>query len=253
MPSMASVRKALKRLVEDVPGTSRQVAKSRRLAMEGEGSGSIFMWPAQAIAKKLKGKKGVDKALYEHLHRPLTNIDERAGKALSREFGAKKLFRQVDVMPSGRKIGGHNALIEHERHSATAPISKSVKVLAPLGAVLYASNLMDKKHKDEEKTAGETGKEVMLTKAAAALEWAGRYQTAEKLAFEMVERGDVPPFQTYGQFHEKVANLMERDLDVIREALDIGSPAADFGKVAEAKGLSQTTPEASFYHTLAGE
>jgi hypothetical protein len=207
----------------------------------------------QAIARKAMGKQKVNRALYNKLHRPLTNIDQKAGKLLEREFGTKKLFRQVDVLPTGRKIGGHRALIKHERHSATAPLSKAVKAVAPLAAVLYASQLMNKQAQDSSGDDSGTGKEGLLVKAAAALEWAGRRTEAEKLAFEMVEQGRIPSFQTYDQFHEKVASLMEKDLEVVREALDIESPAADFGKLAEDQGDNSGSLESNFFHTLVGE
>ncbi len=46
---------------------------------------------------------------------------------------------------------------------------------------------------------------------------------------------------------------MEKDLNVVQEAIEIDTPAADFGKLAEAQGPEGNTPEAAFYHTLAGE
>lgn len=219
--------------------------------MGGEGTGSFFFWPIQALARKISGKTKVNRAIYEKVHRPLLNIDQKTGKLLEREFGTKKLFRQVDVLPAGRKIKGQSALVKHERHSATAPLSKTVKAVAPIAAILYASQLMSKQGQD--KTAESTGKEHLLEKAAAALEWANRLQTAEKLAFSMVERGSIPPFQTYDQFHEKVAGLMEKDLAVVREAIEIDTPAADFGKLAEATGPSGNDAETTFFHTLAGD
>jgi len=220
--------------------------------MSGEGTGSIFAWPVQAIARKLKGKSKVDKALYEKLHRPLLNVDEKSGRLLEKEFGTKRLFRQVDVLPTGRKIGGQRALIEHERHSATAPLSKVVKAVTPLAAIMYASNLMSKQSQTKTADAQETtGKEALLNKAAAALEQVHVRQEAEKLAFEMVETGRIPPFQDFDQFEQKVASLMEKDIEVVREALQIESPAADFGKLAEANGPSGDTPEAAFFHRLA--
>lgn len=255
MPSRATTaRELLRRLTRDVPGTPKVVRHGRRAKMTGEGTGSIFLWPIQAIARKAKGKAKVDRALYEKLHRPLLNIDQKAGRQLEKEFGTKRLFRQVDVLPTGRKIKGQRALIEHERHSATAPLSKTVKAVTPLAAILYASNLMSKQSEDKTAEAQEvTGKEALLKQAADALEHAHIRQEAEKLAFEMVEQGRISPFQNFDQFQQKVASLMDKGIEIVREALDIESPAADFGKLAEAKGPSGSSPEAAFYHRLAGE
>jgi len=252
LPSrVTTARSLLRKLTRDVPGTPKIIQDARRLKMTGEGTGSIFLWPIQAIARKAKGKATVNKALYEKLHRPLLNIDQKAGRQLEKEFGTRKLFRQVDVLPSGRKIKGLNTLIKDERHSAFAPISKTVKAVSPLAAMMYASQLMSKQGQEDNPEG--TGKVALLEKAAAALEWAGRRQEAEKLAFEMVEQGRIQPFESFSRFQEKVASLMEKNLEAVREALDIDTNAADFGKLADVQGGQGNTPEEAFYHRLAGE
>lgn len=90
----------------------------------------------------------------------------------------------------------------------------------------------------------------LLKEAANALEVAHRRDSAVKLAFGMVERGKIQPFENHQEFTEKVASLMEKDLRVVEEALDMDAPMADFGKIASS-GPSPTGAADAFYHSLA--
>ena len=251
----ATMRDLLKRITKDSPETSKLVREGRRAAMKGEGGGSLFLWPALATAKKLKGKERVNRALYESYHRPLKNVDEKLGRLLERELGTKKMFRQVDLLPTRRTMGKakHRTRIEHETHSATAPISKAVKVVSPLAATLYVAEKLDKT--GGEKMADENGQRVedkdsLLKEAADALDIAQRRDEAVKLAFSMVERGKCPPFDSYSDFEEKVASLMQKDLRVVEEALDMDVEMSDFGKVASSGGVPSDATQA-FFHRLA--
>jgi hypothetical protein len=246
----ATARSFLHRLTSDAHGTSKLVREGRRLALKDEGTHSIFAWPVMALARKLKGKERVNHALYEHFHRPLKNLDEKGGRALAKIPGADKLFRQVDVLPTTRKMEGKHALIEHETHSATAPLSKAVKFVTPLAASMW---LADKTTGSEDKMASQTetqeNKDALLKEAADQLELAHRQREAEKLAFAMVERCKIPAFGSWNEFQEKVASIMQKDLKIIEEALNLDSQMADFGKVA-----AETVPgdaTAAFFHRLA--
>ena len=92
----------------------------------------------------------------------------------------------------------------------------------------------------------------LLKEAAHALEVAHQRDGAIKLAFDMVECGKIPPFETRAEYEEKVASIMEKDLRVVREALEMDAPMADFGKIASS-GPKPTDAAAAFYHTLADE
>lgn len=251
----ATMRDLAKRIAGDSPKTSKLVREGRRQSMKGEGAGSLFLWPALATAKKLKGKERVNRALYEKYHRPIKNIDEKLGRLLERELGTKKLFRQVDVLPTRRTMGKakHKTRIEHETHSATAPISKAVKVVSPLAATLYVAEKLDKtggeKMQDDNQQRVED-KDVLLKEAADALDSAQRRDEAVKLAFSMVERGKCSPFSNYDEFEVKVASLMQKDLRVVEEALDMDVDMHDFGKVASTGGAPQNAEQA-FFHRLA--
>jgi len=90
----------------------------------------------------------------------------------------------------------------------------------------------------------------LLNKVAHALEAAHQRDGAVKVAFEMVERGKIPAFESRAEFEEKVASLMEKDLRVVEEALEMDAPLADFGKIASS-GPAPIDPAAAFYHALA--
>ncbi len=252
--AIATARDLVRKLTAESKGTSRLVRESRREQARGEGMSSLFAWPLLAAMRKIKGKGAVNKALYAKYHRPLKNVDERLGRMLEREFGTKKLFRQVDVLPTRRTMGKgkHRVRIEHETTSATAPVSKAVKVIAPLAATLYVADKLDK-------TGGENmademhidDKDTLLKEAANALDAAQRRDAAIKLAFDMVERGKVPPFETATQFEEKVASLMTKDLKVVREALELDVDMPDFGKVASDGDAAPMDAASRFLHRLA--
>jgi len=90
----------------------------------------------------------------------------------------------------------------------------------------------------------------LFKEAAVALEVAHKRNEAVKLAFDMVERGKVPPFETFAQFEEKVASLMTKDLRVVEEALEMDASMADFGKLASS-GPAPADATAAFFHRLA--
>jgi hypothetical protein len=99
--------------------------------------------------------------------------------------------------------------------------------------------------------ANATEHKELLKEAANALEAAQRRNEAVKLAFDMVERGKIPPFERYTEFEEKVASLMAKDLRVVEEALEMDASLADFGKIASTGPIPTDDATAAFYHRLA--
>lgn len=94
-------------------------------------------------------------------------------------------------------------------------------------------------------------KDELLKEAASALEQSQRRIEATKLAFDMVERGKIPPFSNYARFEEKIASLMGKDLRVVEEALHMDADLADFGKVASEGRAHGSDPTSNFFHALA--
>lgn len=252
MSGLSSVRDLLRRAVSDSPATTKLVREGRRVALAEEGTHSLMAWPLTALARKFGGKERVNRSIYEHYHRPLKNLDEKAGHALSRLPLGEKLFGQVDVLPTGRKMGGNSTLIEHRTHSATAPISKAVKAVTPLAASLWVTDKLSRK--DETKMASD--KDELLKQAATALDLAQHRNDAVKLAFTMVEKGKARPFESFEEFEEKVAQIMQKDLRVFEEALAMDTGDVGLGKVAAANAgapVIGTNPESDFMHRLAAE
>jgi len=93
-------------------------------------------------------------------------------------------------------------------------------------------------------------KDSLLKEAADALELAKLRTDAEKLAFSMVERGKVPPFESFVEFEEKVAGLMQKDLRVVAEALELDVTLPEFGKIASESDVPADA-HAAFFHRLA--
>ena len=65
----------------------------------------------------------------------------------------------------------------------------------------------------------EHSRRVELEKQASAAE---KEKKAQAVAFREVELGLSEPFKTYDEFQEKVASLMEEDLEIVEKALDRG-------------------------------
>jgi hypothetical protein len=96
-------------------------------------------------------------------------------------------------------------------------------------------------------------KDDLLKEASLHLRRAHRRVEAEKLAFALVERGKIPSFASFDDFQEKVAEITSKDLAVVKEALAMDAPIADFGKVAEERTAGETadTATSTFFHSLA--
>jgi len=104
-------------------------------------------------------------------------------------------------------------------------------------------------------TAKIDDKDDLLKEAADALDRAQRREDATKLAFSLVEKGKIPPFDSYEAFQVKVASLLDKDLRVVEEAISLDADLPDFGKVANAGGtvVGGDAATSAFFHTLADD
>ena len=82
------------------------------------------------------------------------------------------------------------------------------KVLTP-EHIKQAGELLKKEHTER----------LRLEKVAADFEKRGR---AEKIAFREVEAGVSEPFKNYEEYQQKIATLLNEELDVVEKALDRG-------------------------------
>jgi hypothetical protein len=197
--------------------------------------------------KRLKGKGKVEQAVYDKYLRRLRNVDEKLGKTLAQHGPSEKLFRVRESVPTTKKIKGLPASVSNETYSSFAPVAKASRVATPFLAGMYLS----------EKLAGagmanEEAKSLMK-QAADAIDRHRRRDEAIKLAMVMVERGKCEPFQTLEEFEEKVAALEVKNLEAVREALEMDSDLTDFGKVASpqvAVPAGSSKAEVAFFHRL---
>ena len=92
---------------------------------------------------------------------------------------------------------------------------------------------------------------TLMEQAADSIEQHRRHEEAVKLAFSMVEKGKIEPFKSFDEFSEKVASLEEKNLEAVREALDMDVELTDFGKTASSNVVSgANSAEMNFFHRL---
>jgi hypothetical protein len=200
--------------------------------------------------KKLKGKNKIDNLLYEKYHRRLINADEQLGRVLAQHGPSQKLFSVKEVLPTKHKLKGLPASIEHETFSASAPVKKLMNVVTPIAAGMYITEKLGDK---TGATMANDKAKALMKQAADTIETHRRRDEAVKLAMHMVERGKCEPFKSFNDFEEKVAMLESKNLDAVREALDMDGDLADFGKVASPETpvpLGSNKAEIDFFHRL---
>jgi hypothetical protein len=164
-------------------------------------------------------------------------MDERAGEALARRGIGKSLFRQVDVLPTGRTIGGGKALFEHETHALTAPLTKTTKVVTPVLAAIALGQLASQFKKKEGNVPNADASDLMKEAAEKIASLEAR-EHAVKLAFVMVERGKCPAFKTQAELEEKVAMILEKDPKVFEQALALEPIGTQLGTLSHEKTAS---------------
>lgn len=241
----ATVRDLVRRIASDLPA-GRLVRKGREAAFKGSGTNSLFMGPIAWVAGKIKGKEKVEKAIYERFHRPLKNLDERAGRALANAGVGKSLFGHVDVLPTGRKMGGNPAFIEHHTHSLTEPIAKASRFATPMLAAMALGNIASKL---EARPMNGDGKQLAKEAAEKLASFVTRDQ-AIKLAFRLVEERRCKPFTTNAEFEEKVAFIVEKGPELVEQALDLGPVEQSVGELTQEKTASAEDPATAFFHKL---
>jgi len=209
----------------------------------------MALWPFVAALKKLKGRNEIDRVIYSKYIRRLKNLDERVGRTFAQHGPSESLFAVKESIPTSRKIKGLKASVEHNGYSALAPVTKASKAATPFLAGMYVSDKLSK----HEKTAGDTMKTRELMKQAAdTIEVHRQRDDQIKIAMLMVERGKCEPFSSMSELEEKIASFEGKSLDVIREALDMDTDLADFGKVASNDVViaGSDRAEMNFFHRL---
>lgn len=247
----STLSRLAKKIFGDVPEVPQIVHEGRKALYSGEGTHSLVLWPFMTAIKKLKGEKVINEAIYSKYLRKLKNADERAGRILAQHGPSERLFSIRETVPTKRKVKGLPAKVEHETYAATAPVSKTMKVVTPLAAGMFLS---EKVSPSQEKTGAQMDKnpKALMKQAADAIDRYRRREEAVKLAFAMVEKGKCEPFESLAAFQEKVASLLDKNLDAVAEALEMDAELSDFGKVASEKTnvAGGSSAEMNFFHRL---
>lgn len=248
VPGAKSLSRVARRVFGDVKEVPQIVHEGRRALHTGGGTHSMFLWPFLAALRKLKGKGKIDQIVYGKYLRRLKNADEKLGKILAQHGPSEKLFTVKETVPAIKRIKGLPASVEYETYSALAPVTKASKAATPFLAGMYLS---EKLSPGEKRATMETRQ--LMKKAADIIGRHRRREEAVKLAMLMVERGKCEPFSSLAELEEKVAALEAKNLEAVKEALEMDSDLTDFGKVASPsvevpKGSSKA--EANFFHRL---
>lgn len=262
---MASPASFFKRLLADSPGTSALVREGREAAFKGQGTNSLTAGIPLWLAKKVVGQRAAGRAgygaagrtaraareakfeggVYQKYHRPLKNLDEKAGRFLASHGVGKNLFQHVDELPVSRSIDGHKALIKHETHSLTSPIAKAVTTATPFLAAAKIGDLLGKDHM-------KNSQQELMKEAADKLEAYEQRDLAIKLAFQLVEEKKAAPYSSFEEFEMKVAAIIEKGPQRVADALEMQPLEQELGELSSEKtaGVSGTSPETAFFHRL---
>lgn len=246
-PNAKALSGIARKVFGDVKEVPKIVHEGRKALYSGEGVHSFALWPLMTALKKLKGKGRIEGVVYDKYLRKLKNADERLGKTLAQHGPSESLFAVKETVPTKLKLRGLPASVEHETYSALAPVTKSMSFAAPMMAGLYMS---DKLSGGEEKKAMDSRQ--LMKQAADALEKHRRRDDVIKLAMLMVERGKCEPFSTMADLEEKIASLEVKNLEAVKEALDMDANLSDLGKVASENVTPNGTSkaESNFWHRL---
>jgi hypothetical protein len=199
-----------------------------------------FVWGA----KKLTGKgKKIDDLIWKITQKPIVKADvalgEKAQKAIKKLTGKDtKFFTEKKVLLGDPKtlgtLGakGTTGGVEYEIPSITAPVSKAGKFIFPTLGMLKAEEMIkgDKKMQNKSQIT-----RADLQKTAAMLDnlknQKNEYEKkayATKLLYKQAELGQIVFPKTHGEYEEKVAELMHKNLNVVEEAIKMAAASEEF-------------------------
>jgi len=226
---------------------ARKAIRGLREQAVGEKAipGSFVAMLPQWAAGKVLGKERVRGAAWKYVHGPSLATDLIVGRALEKTpLVGKKLFRTKEKIPWGKDL-----YKEVERSSALAPLMKVRDFAAPM-ALAYAAEkglgALKKGLPPAEGVKQAMDGDLREKVASAMLQLHGENKEhkkrahATRLLFKQAELGlgEVP--QSYSEFEEKLASLINQDLEVFEKALELGSDLTKIGDlgVPEASGLN---------------
>ena len=197
----------------------------------------FLLTPFKWGAKKLFGEKKVNDAVWKYLQSPIIKADVALGEQahkLTKKIsgGTGSLFLDSKLLPMGSKStkGGKTGRVEVDIPSITAPVTSVGRFVMPLLGATKAEEMLRGDHKMNNPVITKAD----LQKTAAMLEslkgQKNEYEKkaqATKLLFKQAELGQIIFPKTHNEFQEKVAELMQKDLKVVEEAIKMAAASEE--------------------------
>ena len=188
---------------------------------------------------RMPGTSKYKKHHYPSISAPVAKAATFGSPILASLYVGEKLSKPdkkalANAPQSGYNINSYPDYAQHNMgkvsHVREENMSNSDKILVP--------------KKDIEKTAAALKQAGLLKDEKNGLiKEAQLAERAQKVAFEMVEKGHHPPFKSYEEFQEKVASLKGQDLDVVEKALEFNPHSISLGEVSDRTGKGSNAIE----------
>jgi hypothetical protein len=204
------------------------VQEGIRKAMAGEKP--LLLYPVNKLMEKVVGKKAVDDFYWKALQKPVIQADVALGSGAQKitdtiTSKADKLFKTKKVLPAGGAKGSYTGGKEYEIPSILAPAEAlGALVLPTLGAMKLEEMVRGGKQMENKVTKADLQKTAHMLKdlneKRAHFE---KRAKATELLYKQAEMGSIRFPQTFDEYEEKVAELLSKDLNVVEEAIKLGS------------------------------
>ena len=221
----------------------------RRSAIE---DAPLLLRPFAWAARKVVDPRKVDDFIWG-IQRPIVQADmalgDQAQRAMNRLTGREgRLFKNRVTLNTTSGRGASTGGREFDLHYLSAPAAKAGKIVMPTLGALKADEFI--------REMGDNMSEKVVTKAdlektAQIIETLhGQNKTFEKrakateLLYKQAELGLGSFPKTYGEYEEKVAELMGEDLKVVEEAMKLASSKDDTNSFGSLRGGQMKTANA---------
>ena len=195
----------------------------------------LLLRPFAWGARKVMDPKKVDDLIW-NIQSPFIRGDMAAGEAAQRTLnrvtgGQGRLFKDRAVFNTSGVRGASTGGREFDLHYLSAPAAKAGKIVMPILGTFKAEELL---RKAGDNMSDKTITKADLEKTAQMIESLhGQNKTFEKrakateLLYKQAELGLGSFPKNYGEYQEKVAELMDEDLKVVEEAMKLASSKDD--------------------------
>lgn len=225
----------------------------RNHAMRDGSMGSLLLMPVDWVARKAFGLRRARVGQWHYGVKPALYIDTQIGKVLQKLPFGKTLFTSKEKIPIAKGLER-----EVSRASATAPFGKVRDVAETLaigvGLEKGIQALTKRPEEDQEMP------QALREKVASAMlqiheENKGHKKRAHavKLLYKQAEMGMERLPQSYGEFEEKLASLLNQDLVVLEKALELNGGSLKLGELGRDDLSSPMSATEQFQAAVLGE